>query len=343
MLRLRPLSRQIIIIGVLGVAAVGMSGCIDPAQTAVDQLIQAELDKEQGRKEVALARLSSVIEKNPRLALAFESRAQLLSEKGDYAGAAKDWEEAAKLEPYNFRTHYQLGLMYQTLKKFTDAIRAYKKAVEIRPLDTEANMNLAIVYSQNGDPMSGLKYAQAAVSGGQDNAAAHANLGAVYAQLGYSDLAIDEYKRAIELDPKLSGVYLNLANEYLKQGKWDQGRSVLSTAAALANSAAVSERLGYCFYKLGRLDDAQAAYAESIHLTPNYFQAMNGLGVIAMTKALGSKPADVTLAKEALGWWNKSLQVEPNQPAIDKLIKKYGGSGEKTENGAAGANNKPAT
>jgi tetratricopeptide (TPR) repeat protein len=339
--------KRLMIVGLAGALGFGLIGCVDTRKSAVDQLIQAELYKDQGQKEMALATLASVIEKNPKLALAYESRAKLLQEMGNYAGAADDYEKAAKLEPYNFNTHYQLGLMYQTLKKFGDSIRAYKKAVEIRPMDPEANMNLAIVYSQNGQPMDGVKYAQAAVSGGQDNAAAHANLGAIYAQLGHSDLAIDEYKRAIELDPKLSGVYLNLANEYLKQSKWEQGRQVLEEARALANSATVSERLGYAYYKLGRYDNAQQAYQDSVSVNPSYYQAMNGLGVIAMTKALTSNPANVELAKEALNQWHKSLRVEPNQPAIEKLIKKYSGTGEatggKSESTPADANSKPTT
>jgi Flp pilus assembly protein TadD len=89
------------------------------------------------------------------------------------------------LEPYNFNAHYQLGLMYQYLERFAEAITAYQKAVEIRPLDPEANMNLAMTYTEMGQPLRGLPYAQRAVQGSEEtpnSATSYANLGTLYAQ-----------------------------------------------------------------------------------------------------------------------------------------------------------------
>jgi tetratricopeptide (TPR) repeat protein len=303
-------------------------GCVGEQTTSVDELIKARLAMDAGQRDVALARLASAIEKNPQLGLAYITRGEILKQTGDYRAAAKDFEQATKLEPYNFSAQYQLGLMYQYLKEFTKSIAAYQKAVEIRPLDPNANMNLAVVYTQTGDAVHGLKYAQAAVNGAPDDPMAHANLASIYSQMGFASLAISEYKRAIELNGKLPDVYLLLANEYLKIGNYDQGRQVLEGAAALANTASVSERLGYAYYKMGRLEKAQAAYEDSLSISPSYYQSMNGLGVISMTRALAKQPADVALAKEALAYWRRSLHVEPNQPAIERLVTKYAGTGE---------------
>ena len=313
--------------GVVAGALVAVTGCLQQP-SSVDDLIRARMELDQGRRDMAMARLTAAIEKNPQLGLAYLGRGEIYKQTGDYQAAANDFEKATKLEPYNFNAHYQLGLMYQYLKKFAEAIQSYQKAVEIRPMDADANMNLALVYSQTGDPLHGLRYAQQAVNGAQDSAMAHANLGAMYAQLGYGDLAIDEYKRAIELNSKLTEVYLNLATEYLKNNKYEQGRQVLETAAALANSPAVSERLGFAYFKLHRFDNAKAAYQDSLKLNPSYFQSMNGLGVIAMTAALGQQPPDIAQAKEALAYWRRSLQVEPKQPVIEQLVNKYAGAGE---------------
>jgi tetratricopeptide (TPR) repeat protein len=306
------------------VAVVAIGGCAQ--KTSFDYYLQSQLESQRGNMDAAMAALSVAIEKNPDLGLAYVSRGQLLKAKGDYAEAAQDFEKATKLEPYNFNAHYQLGLMYQYLKRFEDAIAAYQKAVEIRPLDPDANMNLALTYSEIGDPKRGLPYAQKAVDGAPDSATTHANLGTLYGIVDYEDLAIDEFKKSIELNSKQPQVYVNLAAEYIKQLKWEQARQVLEDGKEFGPSPTVSERLALCYYKIGKLDKAAENYEDSLRQNPTYYQAMNGLGAVHMLRSLQSAPADIDQAHEALDLWNKSLKVEPDQPNIRQLIGQYGGT-----------------
>ncbi len=45
-----------------------------------------------------------------------------------------------------------------------------------------------------------------------------------------------------------------------------------------------------------------------------------------MTQSLHRSPADVDQAREAIDYWNKSLQVEPNQPVIKQLVERFSGA-----------------
>jgi len=297
------------------------AGCSQ--KTSFDYYLQSQLESQRGNMDAALLALSLAIEKNPELGLAYVSRGELYKARGDYAQAAADFEKATKVEPYNFRAHYQLGVVYQYLKRFAEAIVAYTRAVEIRPLDPEANMNLALTYSQIGEPAKGLGYAQHAVEGAPGSATMHANLGTLYAVLGSDDLAVDELKRSIELNSKQPEVYVNLAEIYLKQSRWEQAREVLETGKAFGPGAAVSERLGLCYYKLAQLDKATDNYVDALRQNPSYYQALNGLGVVHMTRSLQSSPADVAQAQEAILLWNKSLKVDPAQPVIRGLLERF--------------------
>ncbi len=310
------------------------TGCAQ--KTSFDYYLKSQLETQRGHIDAAMAALSVAIEKNPDMGLAYMSRGELFKAKGDYAKAATDFEKTTRIEPYNFNAHYQLGLMYQYLKRFTDAITAYQKAVDIRPLDPDANMNLALTYTQVGDPQKGLPFARQAVEAAPESATAHANLGTLYAMLGQADLAINEFKRSIELNARQPEVYVNLAEEFIKMGKWEQAHQVLEDAKALAPSPAVSERLGLCYYKLGNLDKAALNYEDSLRQNPSYYQAMNGLGVVHMTHSLRRSPADINQARDALLFWNKSLQVEPNQPVIRQLVERFSGT---PVDGAATQNN----
>jgi len=306
------------------ILSTALTGCwYSPPNPALDNYLKGALSAERGQLDEALNSLNKAIEKNPQLGLAFVARGDVYKQKGDYAKAAQDFEEATRIEPFNFNANYQLGLMYQYLKKYAESVRAYQKAVEIRPLDPEANMNLATVFVQNGEPLRGVSYAQRAVTGAPDDPNTHANLGILYAQLGYSELAVQSLKSSIELNSKQPEVYLNLAQEYIKASKFEQARQVLETARDIAPTTAIYERLGLVCYKLKRFADAREAYRQALQLHPDYFQALNGLGVIAMSQSLSTDPPSIDLAKEALGYWDRSLKIQPQQPVIQQLVNKY--------------------
>jgi len=297
-----------------------------PQNSSLDLYLKGQLASESGQLDAAITSLSAAIDKNPTLGLAFIARGDVYEKKGDYEKAATDFQKASVLEPFNFAANYKFGLMSQYLKRFADAIVAYQKAVEIRPLDPNANMNLALVYTQMGEPLKGLPYAQRAVQGSADSANTNANLGILYAQIGYNDNAIASLKRSIELNSRQPEVYINLGQEYLKAQKYDQAKNVLETARLIAPSPIVSERLGYACYKLKDFKKARAAFNDAIRQSPDYIPALNGLGVVAMTESIASTPPDLDAAREALGYWDRSLKLNPDQPAIQNLVTKYTGN-----------------
>jgi tetratricopeptide (TPR) repeat protein len=87
----------------------------------------------------------------------------------------------------------------------------------------------------------------------------------------------------------------------------------------------VSERLGLAFYKLKDYAHARASFSEALRQDPKNVQALNGIGVVAMTESLAANPPDIDAAREALGYWDQSLKLNPDQPAIRQLVNKYTG------------------
>ncbi len=305
----------------------GLAGCSQD-RSSLHYFLRGTLEAKKGHVQQAIGELSMAIARNPDLVLAYAARGQLYKTRRQYELAAADFKRACQLEPYDFDNHYELGLMYQYLNELRKAVVAYQDAVGLRPYDTNANTNLAVVYAEGGHPYTAMDYAQRAVRGNTKSAAAHANLGAIYAQLAdknphYLHLAIDELKESVELDPHQSAIYLDLAAEYLKLHQYEQARETLVTAEGLGPSPLVSERLGYCYYKLGNMPRAMRAYQNSLKQNPSYTQARNGLGVVFMTQALRSNPPAVALARGALKQWRQSLRIKPNQPVIRELLSEY--------------------
>ncbi len=311
------------VLWVLAMVAASAGCTVVQTQKSLDSYLKGQLAVEKGDLQEALRDLSEAIKADPRMGVAYIARGKILMEQGQDEEALPDSQKAVELEPNNFRANVQLGTIYQRLKRFAEAVVAFDKARHIRPQDAEANMDLALAYAQNGDSLKGLYYGQLAAQFNSDSATVHANLGVLYAQCGAHDDAIKEFKTSIELNSKQPEVYANLAQEYLNSRNYQQAKNVLETARALVPTPLVYDRLGAACCKLEEYDQARVAFNEALKLDPKYCTSLNGLGVVAMSKALLTTPANVELAKEALGFWNKSLEINKDQPTIAKLVAVY--------------------
>lgn len=321
--------------GVAAACVLALGGCARH-RTALHYYLRSRLDAQKGHINAAIAELSMAINKQPRLALAYSSQADLYKKRGDYRAAAKDYASAARLEPFDFHSHYELGLVEQYLSRFAAAVRAYQQALQIRPLSPHANVNLALVYVQTGRDMQALGYADRLRNVARLPGDVNADLGAIYAQVAssmpkgakrtaYRDRAIESYKISLEKNPHAGHLYLDLSAEYMHMRQWEPAREVLSTAAALAPGRRQSNRLGLCCYMLHRYADAATAYKAALKFDPTSKMALNGLGVVRMTQSLRASPPDTVLARAALSCWRSSLKIDPSQPLIQKLVRKYGG------------------
>ncbi len=60
-------------------------------------------------------------------------------------------QRAVRLEPRWYEPHYQLGLVYGTAQRYTDAIREMRRAAELEPDFKPAHFQLAMLYKRVGD------------------------------------------------------------------------------------------------------------------------------------------------------------------------------------------------
>ena len=104
---------------------------------------------------------------------------------GRYAEAAQGYLAVLSRAPDAWPTCYNLGLVYQHLRKLPEAVKAYQRATYLNPALAEA----------------------------------HNNLGNVFKALENHGSAIDAYRRAISLKPQLSEASYNLATMLQARGE----------------------------------------------------------------------------------------------------------------------------
>jgi tetratricopeptide (TPR) repeat protein len=127
-----------------------------------------------------------------------------------------------ELDPKMMRAYDNLGLCYDFLGKFDEAIGYYRKAIELNRLQARPSpwphLNLAVVLISRGDPAEAEGLLREALRYDPKLPQAHYQLGVLLEKRGnYSD-ALQSLKQAAELDPTYPEPHYTLSRIYQKLG-----------------------------------------------------------------------------------------------------------------------------
>ncbi len=329
-------------VGVRGVLSAGflltVIGCGQPLfpQQAIDDYVRAQLLVDRGNDDDALVALTRAVQADPTLSVAYESMGDIHRRRGSYELARRAYETACRLNPYDFRPHYNLGVTYQALaeaardddqaeKYLRKATYIYLRAITIKPDDFEGNLNLSACYFQAGKYDLAEQYCRAAIKANPTNPQAYSNMGIIFDSQNRLYEAVKSYKKSLELDVNQPQVLLNLAATYVRQNRLKKAVHTYTLAAgAMPNSGEPWERMGACYFHMRNIPKAKEAYEKAISLNSDNAAAHRGLGAVYMSEFLLDRTGNrEALREKALKQWNASLEIDPNQPELLKLVRKY--------------------
>lgn len=318
------------------IAATAMTGCPrnpfsptpeeEPATASLGMqyIDQANEQVRAGNVEEALRDFERAIEVNPNLTQAHMGMGDIYRMQGDYERAEEKYGKAAEITPRDFDAQFYHGLMLHMLDRVREAIGAYVRALSIRPDDFRATLNLATAYYQLDENAKALEFGQRAVNLNPRDGAARFNLGSIYAAMGRHNDAIVEYQQAAELLPLTPELLMNLADSLGKEERFAEMRTTLAEVIRSEPTAAAYERLGFAEFRMKNYDASQKAFQDALTLEPNYFPALNGLGVCLLNRWHWSGKSDLTAKDQGVAALRRSLQIEPSQPRIVELLSRYG-------------------
>jgi len=142
--------------------------------------------------------------------------------------------------------------------------------------------------------------------------------------------AVNELKRAVELDPDFAEAHYRLGNAYLALGDRDEAeKSFRGGVKAYEKITRRDEKnsdafyfLGICYEKLGEYDDAVKALKEAVKAAPEDSQARDD-----KYYELAFAHAKLAQYDEAVRAANKALEINPNNyPAQDLLAEAKAGA-----------------
>ncbi|MCL1469640.1 tetratricopeptide repeat protein [Argonema antarcticum] len=149
-------------------------------------------------------------------------------------------------------------------------------------------------------------------------------LGITATGLGKHELAIECFRKAIEVAPGVADFHYNLGMALQEQNRVEEALVCYQQTLALEpNHAGAYYNLGKALQEQGRLPEATACYQQAILLEPNYAELHNRLGIVLQEQGL---------LAEATTYYNQALTIDPNyDDAYSNLGSVWLGQGELEE------------
>jgi tetratricopeptide (TPR) repeat protein len=176
--------------------------------------------------------ISQMKENLPKKAVQDYEKALDQKKKGKLESAIKLLEDAIRMAPNFYHAHNNLGMLYQSQKRYSDAEREYKRSGDLNVKNATPLVNLGSLYIEEADlekdnaQASGrildqaLDNLEAAVKLNPRSASAYYLLGLANYKSSFLEEAESAFKRAHDLNPRLTRINLLLANIHWRQGKW---------------------------------------------------------------------------------------------------------------------------
>ena len=147
--------------------------------------------------------------------------------------------EAATVNPHDGEAQYQLGLIYQQRRQFTEAIRRFQNAVAIDPLQTDAHFQLGRIAREQGRPNDALGHFQTVVDQDERHHQSEIlrELGALYISARQYEFARQELEKYQERRPYDAEGLFYYGQALEGMGKVKEAREAWERASEAANLA----------------------------------------------------------------------------------------------------------
>lgn len=247
----------------------------------------------------------------------FLHRGTILAELGFYDEAAAMYREALDLRPDLAMIRYDLALVCLHQRHYDEAIENLLKALDLDPFNPAMLDSLGYAYDKKGDREQAEIEFRRAVRADPKYLKARYDLAHVLMARGRMDEARNEAEIMLGLHPDQPRLHGLLAEIHLARQDYGQAFDESWKAVRLDDRYAEGFNLvGSASRRLGRYDDAVAAYARALALDENDVTARNNLGVCF---------AQMGRYKDAREQWESALRIQPTNTGIranlDRLLR----------------------
>jgi len=149
---------------------------------------------------------------------------------------------------------------------------------------------------------------QEAISVNPNQAVYRDTLGVVLLELGRPDMAIEHFKKAVEIDPIYADAYFHMGTALAEARKWDDAVAAYKKALSLPTLTipeSANQNLGLALYHLKRYQEAEQTLRFAISLDPKLQAAYYNLGLVFVAE---------NRKEEATAAFRQASQLAPDSP-----------------------------
>jgi tetratricopeptide (TPR) repeat protein len=308
------------------------------------QRLYAAANHAQAENDTATAidKYRAMIKLAPHLAAAYNNLGMLYFNERDYEQAVEILDRGLKLHATMPTASAMLGLSYYQLGQNAKAEPLLKAALSANPEDNQAELALAQTQikqseyqqatltlnhflirnpkNQNAWYQLGKTYLQMSQDAlgkinqiDPNSVVAHEIAGEIDESMHNYDVALVEYKKAIELAPDQPGTHLHMANTYWLMGNWESAEKEFSAELAVdPNNCSARWKLANSMLEANEPSDkALEELNKAVMVCPKLMQAR-----VDRARAL----VRLERQPEALPDLRLALKENPNEPSIHFLL-----------------------
>ncbi|HLX26797.1 MAG TPA: tetratricopeptide repeat protein [Candidatus Cybelea sp.] len=189
--------------------------------------------------------------------------------KGDLQTYQDDMVAQARNEPNNADIQEELGEIFQTIHRPTEAVRYFRRALDSDPRSIAALNGVGMSYLDLHDPGTALEYLADCLNIDPVNYACLDNIGVAKIQSGAYGEAMADFTKAHRLEPERPEALVNFG--YLADARGDWKRAVAYYVQAIAVNPYVPEsyvNLGIDYEHNGLYSLAQSALLKGVAAAP---------------------------------------------------------------------------
>lgn len=204
--------------------------------------------------------------------------AEIMREAGDPERAIACYQQALKLQPNLADIYLKLGALLTEQNQLQGTIRLYRQGLKYFPGNSSLNFRLAQILEQQNNPDAIVYYQQVIKTKPQDWQA-YFNLANIFARQQQYDAAIDYYQKVLQLNPQYLATYPKLTESQLQQQQWS---GIIRTCQQGLNLDSQQEQLynylGQALLQLEKYDVAIKVYGCCLKLNPEATENYHHLG-----------------------------------------------------------------
>ncbi len=202
--------------------------------------------------------------------------------------ARQHLEKAIDFDSTFAMAYFYLSLTYESLGDTKARVETLEKAKKYsEKASDKEKLYIEILYSvlKEGDLEKTFRLLKDIVKKYPKEKRGHFYLATYYQNIKMHDQSIEEFKKALELDPDYGDALNGLAYTYTDIGDFENAIEYFKKyASVFPDDANPFDSMGEIYLRMGKLDEAISKYKEALEVKPDFFQTSRSIGYIYALK-----------------------------------------------------------